>query len=147
MSHDQHASTHGPSAVPVRRDGARLGLVCGEIENQFRSALEQAALSIVNALQKQGEREMKPPAESLFDNLATRVRKQDYISTGNLACEYRPDMIAIGKLKKDSKKLTARRRLQEILAEHVYGARVPVEELPAAVRRGIETGHERDCDF
>ena len=110
MSHDQHASTHGPSAVPVRRDGARLGLVCGEIENQFRSALEQAALSIVNALQKQGEREMKPPAESLFDNLAARVRKQDYISTGNLACEYRPDMIAIGKLKKNSKKLTAGRR-------------------------------------
>ena len=110
MSHDQHASTHGSSAVPVRRDGARLGLVCGEIENQFRSALEQAALSIVNALQKQGEREMKPPAESLFDNLATRVRKQDYISTGNLACEYRPDMIAIAKLKKNSKKLTAGRR-------------------------------------
>ena len=34
----------------IHRDGARLGLVCGEIENQFRSALEQAALSIVNAL-------------------------------------------------------------------------------------------------
>jgi hypothetical protein len=131
----------------IRRDGARLGLACGEIENQFRSALVQAALSVVNALQKQGEREMKPPAESLFDNLAARVRKQDYISIGNLACEYRPDMIAIGKLKMGSKKLTARRRLQEILAEHVYGARVPVEELAAAVRRGIETGHERDCDF
>jgi hypothetical protein len=53
---------------------------------------------------------MKPPAESLFDNLAARVRKQDYISTGNLACEYRPDMIAIAKLKKNSKKLTAGRR-------------------------------------
>jgi hypothetical protein len=131
----------------IHRDSARLGLACGEIENQFRNALEQAALSVVNALQEQGEREMKPPAESLFDNLAARVRKQDYISTGNLACEYRPDMIAIGKLKMGSKKLTARRRLQEILAEHVYGARVPVEELPVAVRRGIETGHERDCDF
>jgi len=47
----------------IRRDGARLGLVCGEIENQFRNALEQAALSVVNALQEQGEREMKPPAE------------------------------------------------------------------------------------
>ena len=34
----------------IRRDGARLGLVCGEIENQFRSALEQATQSVVNTL-------------------------------------------------------------------------------------------------
>ena len=34
----------------IHRDGVRLGLVCGEIENQFRNALEQAALSIVNTL-------------------------------------------------------------------------------------------------
>lgn len=131
----------------VRRNNVLLGLACDGLITQFRRSLAHTLQGLVNTLQKQGEREMKTPAESLFDNLAARVRKQDYISTGNLACEYRPDMIAIGKLKMDSKPSTARRRLQEILAEHVYGARVPVEELPVAVRKGIETGHERDCDF
>ena len=73
----------------VRRNNVLLGLACDGLITQFRRSLAHTLQGLVNTLQKQGEREMKPPAESLFDNLATRVRKQDYISTGNLACEYK----------------------------------------------------------
>ena len=64
------------------------------------------------------------PDVVLYDILANRVRSQDYQSVGQLAGQYRNRMENIGKLRPGSSSATAKRRMQEILNEHVYGVRV-----------------------
>ena len=83
------------------------------------------------------------PDVALYDILADRVRSQDYPSVGQLASQYRNQMENIGKLRRGSSSATAKRRMQEILKEHVYEVRVPGHELPQLVIDGRLTGGQR----
>ena len=83
------------------------------------------------------------PDVVLYEILANRVRRQDYQSVGQLASQYRNRMEKIGKLRRCSSSATAKRRMQEILNEHVYGIRVPEHELPSRVINGRITGGQR----
>jgi len=86
------------------------------------------------------------PDVVLYDILADRVRSQDYLSVEQLASQYRNRMEEIGKLRRGSSTATAKRRMQEILNEHVYEVRVPEHELPPLVVNGRLTGGQRLCD-
>jgi hypothetical protein len=86
------------------------------------------------------------PDVVLYEILANRVRSQDYQSVGQLAGQYRNQMENIGKLRPGSSSKTAKRRMQEILNEHVYGVRVPQHELPLLVINGRITGGQRLYD-
>ena len=83
------------------------------------------------------------PDVVLYEILANRVRRQDYQSVGQLASQYRNRMEKIGKLRRCSSSAMAKRRMQEILNEHVYGIRVPEHELPSRVINGRITGGQR----
>ena len=108
---------------------------------------------MIQAQQEQAFESMKKtfpqtpkPDVVLYDILANRVRSQDYQSVGQLAGQYRNRMENIGKLRPSSSYKTAKRRMQEILNEHVYGVRVPQHELPLLVINGRITGGQRLYD-
>jgi len=86
-----------------------------------------------------------PPADAdvLADNIAACIRSEDYQSIRTLSERFRPQLEALGLIRSDSSPASCLRRFQEFCRRHVYGVRVPAQELPPLIRSGRETGGRR----
>ena len=122
-----------PARAPIAQLQARLGLLAAAPTH----ATPPAVLS-----------PPPPPAppdsrEAVANAIAARIKAGDYGSIHALAQEFAPRFVTLDLLRGDSQPETCRRRFQEFCERHVYGVRIPHEELPAQIRSGRRTGGRR----